>query len=133
MLSKVLRLFTKDKQIKSTEVVESTALTTKELPQILDKTGIGLIVLDSNDCITQINSVASLDLNIPKNYEGSKLVEVFNNSEIINLIKSAKLDTSTEEEIFGVEPGNKSFLVNATFDSDSSETTLVFILSLIHI
>ena len=44
MLSKVLRLFTKDKQIKSTEVVESTALTTKELPQILDKTGIGLIV-----------------------------------------------------------------------------------------
>ena len=51
MLSKVLRLFTKDKQIKSTEVVESTALTTKELPQILDKTGIGLIVLDSNDCI----------------------------------------------------------------------------------
>ena len=127
MLSKVLRLFAKDKHIKSTEVVKSTALTTKELPQILDKTGIGLIVLDSNDCITQINSVASLDLNIPKNYEGSKLVEVFNNSEIINLIKSAKLDLSAEEEIFGVEPGNKSFLVNATFDNESSETTLVFI------
>ena len=127
MLSKVLRLFTKDKKIESTEVDQSLSLTTKELPQILDKTGIGLIVMDSNDCITQINSVASLDLNIPSDYEGSKLVEVFNNGEIYNLIKSAKLDLSAEEEIFGVEPGNKSFLVNATFDNESSETTLVFI------
>ena len=127
MLSKVLHLFTKDKKIESTEVDQSLSLTTKELPQILDKTGIGLIVLDSNDCITQINSVASLDLNIPSDYEGSKLVEVFNNGEIYNLIKSAKLDLSAEEEIFGVEPGNKSFLVNATFDNESSETTLVFI------
>ena len=47
-------------------LLRSTALITKELPQILDKTGVGLIVLDSNDCIFQINSVASLDLNIPK-------------------------------------------------------------------
>ena len=45
-----------------------------------------------------------------------ELVEVFNNGEIYNLIK-VKLDSSAEEEIFGVEPGNKSFLVNATFDS----------------
>ena len=127
MLSKVLRLFAKDKQTESKEVVQGPALTTKEVPQILDKTGIGLIVLDANDCITQINSIASLDLNIPSDYEGSKLVEVFNNGEIYNLIKSAKLDLSAEEEIFGVEPGNKSFLVNATFDNESSETTLVFI------
>ena len=127
MLSKILRLFAKDKQIESSDVVRSPFLTTKELPQILDKAGVGLIVLDSNDCIFQINSIASLDLNIPKEYEGSKLVEVFNNGEIYNLIKSVKLDSSAEEEIFGVEPGNKSFLVNATFDSDSSETTLVFI------
>ena len=49
-------------------------------------------------------------LNIPKEYEGSKLVEVFNNGEIYNLIKSVKLDSSAEEEIFGVEPGNKKFL-----------------------
>jgi len=127
MLSKVLRLFAKDKQTESKEVVQGPALTTKEVPQILDKTGIGLIVLDANDCITQINSIASLDLNIPSDYEGSKLVEVFNNGEIYNLIKSAKLDLSAEEEIFGVEPGNKSFLVNATFDNESSETTLIFI------
>ena len=127
MLSKVLRLFAKDKQTESKEVVQSPAITTKEVPQILDKTGIGLIVLDANDCITQINSVASLDLNIPSDYEGSKLVEVFNNGEIYNLIKSAKLDLSAEEEIFGVEPGNKSFLVNAAFDNESSETTLIFI------
>ena len=68
-----------------------------------------------------------MDLNIPKDYEGSKLVEVFNNGEIINLIKSAKVDRSAEEEIFGVDPGNKSFLVNATYDYESLETTLVFI------
>ena len=36
-----------------------------------------------------------------------------------------KLDSSAEEEIFGVEPGNKSF--STQLDSDSSETTLVFI------
>ena len=127
MLSKILRLFVKDKKIEPSNAIQNSTLTTKELPQILDKTGIGLIVLDSNDCITQINSVASLDLNIPKDYEGSKLVEVFNNGEIYNLIKSAKLDLSAEEEIFGVDPGNKSFLVNATFDNDSFETILVFI------
>ena len=79
MLSKILRLFAKDKQIESSDVVRSPFLITKELPQILDKAGVGLIVLDSNDCIFQINSIASLDLNIPKEYEGSKLVEVFNN------------------------------------------------------
>ncbi len=127
MLSKVLSLFTKDKQIESSKVVLTPFLNTKELPKILDKAGVGLIVLDSNDCILQINSIASLGLNIPKDYEGSKLVEVFNNGEIYNLIKSAKLDSSAEEEIFGIEPGNKSFLANATFDSDSSETTLVLI------
>ena len=127
MLFKILRLFVKDKKIESNNVVQNGTLTTKELPQILDKTGIGLIVLDANDCIAQINSVSSLDLNIPKDYEGSKLVEVFNNGEIINLIKSAKVDTSAEEEIFGVDPGNKSFLVNATYDYESLETTLVFI------
>ena len=102
MLSKILRHFAKDKQIESSDVVRSPFLTTKELPQILDKAGVGLIVLDSNDCIFQINSIASLDLNIPKEYEGSKLVEVFNNGEIYNLIKSVKLDSSAEEEIFGV-------------------------------
>ena len=127
MLSKILRLFVKEKKIESSNIVQNGTLTTKELPQILDKTGIGLIVLDANDCIAQINSVSSKDLNIPKDYEGSKLVEVFNNGEIINLIKSAKVDTSAEEEIFGVDPGNKSFLVNATYDYESLETTLVFI------
>ena len=127
MLSKILRLFVKEKKIESSNIVQNGTLTTKELPQILDKTGIGLIVLDANDCIAQINSVSSMDLNIPKDYEGSKLVEVFNNGEIINLIKSAKVDTSAEEEIFGVDPGNKSFLVNATYDYESLETTLVFI------
>ena len=116
MLSKILRLFVKEKKIESSNIVQNGTLTTKELPQILDKTGIGLIVLDANDCIAQINSVSSMDLNIPKDYEGSKLVEVFNNGEIINLIKSAKVDT-----------GNKSFLVNATYDYESLETTLVFI------
>ena len=54
MLSKVLRLFTKDKQIESSEVVESPFLITKELPQILDKAGVGLIVLDFNDCIFKL-------------------------------------------------------------------------------
>jgi iron only hydrogenase large subunit-like protein len=93
MLSKILRLFVKDKKIESSNVLQNGTLTTKELPQILDKTGIGLIVLDANDCIAQINSVSSMDLNIPKDYEGSKLVEVFNNGEIINLIKSAKVDS----------------------------------------
>ncbi len=83
--------------------------------------------MDSHDCILHINSVSSLDLNIPKDYLGTKFVEVFNNSEIINLIKNAKVDSSAEEEIFGVEPGNKSFLVNATYDNESFETTLVFI------
>ena len=47
---------------------------------------------------SQINSIASLDLNIPKDYEGTKLVEVFNNGEIYNLIKSAKLDTSQKKK-----------------------------------
>ena len=54
MLSKVLRLFAKDKQTESKEVVQGPALTTKEVPQILDKTGIGLIVLDANDCILSL-------------------------------------------------------------------------------
>ena len=48
MLSKVLRLFAKDKQIESNEVVRSPFLTKKELPQILDKTAIGPIAVLSN-------------------------------------------------------------------------------------
>ena len=48
----------------------------------------------------------------------------------MNAAKAAALfgaDTSAEEEIFGVDPGNKSFLVNASYDYESLETTLVFI------
>ena len=56
MLSKILHLFVKEKKIESSNIVQNGNLTTKELPQILDKTGIGLIVLDANDCIAQINS-----------------------------------------------------------------------------
>ena len=59
MLSKILSFFAKDKKIESSNVGQNSTLTTKELPQILDKTGIGLIVLDANDCIAQINSVSS--------------------------------------------------------------------------
>ena len=51
MLSKILRLFVKEKKIESSNIVQNGNLTTKELPQILDKTGIGIIVLDANDCI----------------------------------------------------------------------------------
>ena len=127
MLSKILNFFKKTKKAEFKEEAQNTTSFLQETPQLLDKASIGLIILDSNDCILQINSVSSMDLNIPKDYEGSKLVEVFNNGEIINLIKSAKVDRSAEEEIFGVDPGNKSFLVNATYDYESLETTLVFI------
>ena len=127
MLSKILNFFKKTKKAEYKEKVQNTTSFLQETPQFLVKASIGLIILDSNDCILQINSVSSMDLNIPKDYEGSKLVEVFNNGEIINLIKSAKVDRSAEEEIFGVDPGNKSFLVNATYDYESLETTLVFI------
>ena len=127
MLSKISNFFKKPKKAEFKEEAQNTTSFLQETPQLLDKASIGLIILDSNDCILQINSVSSMDLNIPKDYEGSKLVEVFNNGEIINLIKSAKVDRSAEEEIFGVDPGNKSFLVNATYDYESLETTLVFI------
>ena len=127
MLSKILNFFQKTIKAEFKEEAQNTTSFLQETPQLLDKASIGLIILDSNDCILQINSVSSMDLNIPKDYEGSKLVEVFNNGEIINLIKSAKVDRSAEEEIFGVDPGNKSFLVNATYDYESLETTLVFI------
>ena len=127
MLSKILRFFAQDQEAVVKEAVQHTTSSLQETPQLLDKANIGLIILDSDDCILHINSVSSLDLNIPKNYLGTKFVEVFNNGEIINLIKNAKVDSSAEEEIFGVEPGNKSFLVNATYDNESFETTLVFI------
>ena len=127
MLSKILNFFKKTKKAEFKKEAPNTTSFLQETPQLLVKASIGLIILDSNDCILQINSVSSIDLNIPKDYEGSKLVEVFNNGEIINLIKSAKVDRSAEEEIFGVDPGNKSFLVNATYDYESLETTLVFI------
>ena len=127
MLSKILRSFAKNQQAEVKEDAQHTTSSLQETPQLLDKAGIGLVVLDSHDCILHINSVSSLDLNIPKDYLGTKFVEVFNNSEIINLIKNTKVDSSVEEEIFGVEPGNKSFLVNATYDNASFETTLVFI------
>ena len=127
MLSKILRFFAQDQEAVVKEAVQHTTSSLQETPQLLDKAGIGLVVLDSHDCILHINSVSSLDLNIPKNYLGTKFVEVFNNGEIINLIKNAKVDSSAEEEIFGVEPGNKSFLVNASYDNASFETTLVFI------
>ena len=127
MLSKILRSFAKNQQAEVKEDAQHTTSSLQETPQLLDKAGIGLVVLDSHDCILHINSVSSLDLNIPTDYLGTKFVEVFNNSEIINLIKNTKVDSSVEEEIFGVEPGNKSFLVNATYDNASFETTLVFI------
>ena len=97
----------------------------RDLSGVLDSVGVGLIVIDENDCLLELNESSMGYLGLSENTIGSKAVEVIKSVDLINLIKQAKESTNQVEEISGTHAGDKNFLVSATYDEENQETQIV--------
>ncbi len=86
----------------------------RDLSGVLDSVGVGLIVIDQNDCLLELNESSMGYLGLSENTIGSKAVEVIKSVDLINLIKQSKESTNQVEEISGTYAGDKNFLVSAT-------------------
>ena len=97
----------------------------RDLSGVLDSVGVGLIVIDENDCLLELNESSMGYLGLSENTIGSKAVEVIKSVDLINLIKQVKESTNQVEEISGTHAGDKNFLVSATYDEENQETQIV--------
>ena len=97
----------------------------RDLSGILNSVGVGLIIIDENDCLLELNESSMGYLGLSENTIGSKAVEVLKSVDLINLIKQVKETTNQVEEISGTHAGDKNFLVSATYDEDNQETQIV--------
>ena len=97
----------------------------RDLSGVLNSVGVGLVIVDENDCLLELNESSMNYLGLTKNTIGSKAVEVIKSVDLINLIKQAKESTNQVEEINGTHAGDKNFLVSATYDEENQETQIV--------
>ena len=97
----------------------------RDLSGVLNSVGVGLIVIDENDCLLELNESSMGYLGLSENTIGSKAVEVIKSVDLINLIKQVKESTNQVEEISGTHAGDKNFLVSATYDEENQETQIV--------
>ena len=67
---------------------------TRDLSGVLDTVGVGLIVIDENYCLLELNESSMDYLGLAENALGSKAVEVIKSVGLINLIKQVKESTN---------------------------------------
>ena len=56
----------------------------RDLSGVLDSVGVGLIVIDENDCLLELNESSMGYLGLSENTIGSKAVEVIKSVDLIN-------------------------------------------------
>jgi len=117
--------FFKKKEISFQHPEPTNNSSARDLSGVLDSVGVGLIVIDENDCLLELNESSMGYLGLAKNTLGIKAVEVIKSVGLINLIKQVKESVNQVEEISGTHAGDKNFLVSATYDKESHETQIV--------
>ncbi len=117
--------FFKKKETSSQQSEPTNNSSARDLSGVLNSVGVGLIVIDENDCLLELNESSMGYLGLSDNTIGSKAVEVIKSVDLINLIKQAKESTNQVEEISGTHAGDKNFLVSATYDEENQETQIV--------
>ena len=121
----IFNWFKNSRQDLNNPIIVNENPTTRDLAGVLDRVGVGLMVIDENDCLSEINISCSNYLELSKSCLGSKAVEVLKSLELVSLVKQVKESSSLVEEVSGTFMGDRSFLVSANFDAENKETLVV--------
>ena len=62
----------------------------RDLSGVLNSVGVGLVIVDENDCLLELNESSMNYLGLAESALGSKAVEVIKSVGLINLIKQVK-------------------------------------------
>ena len=98
--------FFKKKEISFQQPEPTNIRSARDLSGILNSVGVGLIIIDENDCLLELNESSMGYLGLSKNALGSKAVEVIKSVGLINLIKQVKDSLNQVEEINGTHAGD---------------------------
>ena len=89
--------------------------------------GVGFLVLDNKDCISEVNQSGIDFLEIPATALGSPVVEILRAHELVQLFRKVKEEGSVVEEIHGTTSSGLSFLVSLTYEKLSEEILVVLL------
>ena len=99
----------------------------RDLSLVLDLMGVGFLVLDKNDRISEVNQSCMKFLEISATAIGSPGVEVLKAHALVQLFREVKKEGSLVDEINGPISGGLSFLVSLTYDPERQETLIVLL------
>ena len=116
--------FTK-KESTSQPVIEMQP--SRDLSKALNAMGIGFMVIDRDDLISEINTSCLALLGLTKISEGSKYVEVLGTSKLIQFLKTTRDQGALVEEIDGSKEGGKRFLASFSYEKTLQETLVVLL------
>ena len=99
----------------------------RDLSLVLDLMGVGFLVLDKKDRISEVNQSCMKFLEISATAIGSPGVEVLKAHALVQLFREVKKEGSLVDEINGPISGGLSFLVSLTYDPERQETLIVLL------
>ncbi len=112
-----MKFFSKKKKDKAKEGSKSLKpAEPRDLSLVLDLMGVGFLVLDKNDRISEVNQSCMKFLEISSTAIGSPGVEVLKAHALVQLFREVKKEGSLVDEINGPISGGLSFLVSLTYD-----------------
>ncbi len=123
-----MKFFSKKKKDKAKEGSKSLKpAEPRDLSLVLDLMGVGFLVLDKNDRISEVNQSCMKFLEISSTAIGSPGVEVLKAHALVQLFREVKKEGSLVDEINGPISGGLSFLVSLTYDPERQETLIVLL------
>ena len=88
----------------------------RDLSLVLDRMGVGFLVLDSKDCISEVNQSCMNFLEIPSSALGNPVVEILKAHELVELFRKVKKERSVVKEIDGPTSVSYTHLTLPTSD-----------------
>ncbi len=123
-----MKFFSKKKKDKAKEGSKSLKpAEPRDLSLVLDLMGVGFLVLDKKDRISEVNQSCMKFLEISSTAIGSPGVEVLKAHALVQLFREVKKEGSLVDEINGPISGGLSFLVSLTYDPERQETLIVLL------
>ena len=99
----------------------------RDLSLVLDRMGVGFLVLDSKDCISEVNQSCMNFLEIPSSALGNPVVEILKAHELVELFRKVKKERSVVKEIDGPTSSGLSFLASLTYIQEREEILIVLL------
>ena len=89
-----MKFFSKQKKDKVNLNEKIEVKEPRDLSLVLDRMGVGFLVLDNKDCISEVNQSGIDFLEIPATALGSPVVEILRAHELVQLFRKVKEESS---------------------------------------